>query len=116
MKNSNLKDVKVPTESAVYFANITVLNDNVPFLEKLRRCICVFRGHNWTIDPERIFYYSNEELENTIADRIQCKCCGIKLSAAPKTEYVHPRHKNYLPGFYKIPEDVKKSGVIKTEK
>lgn len=116
MKNSNLKDVKVPTESVAYFANITALNDCVPFLEKLRRCICVFRGHNWTVDPKRILYYSNEELENTITDRIQCKCCGIKLSAVPKTEYAHPDHKNYLLGFYKIPEDVKKSDIVKTEK
>lgn len=116
-----LKGVQVPTQNCLDLLNNRTYTNHVPLKEKLRRCLCVFRGHQWIVDPQRIFYASDEELENTITSRIYCKCCGITLAAAPEIEYEHkPYDSRWISGFYRIPDEAHthrpKSGVVKTEK
>lgn len=116
-----LKGVRVPTQNCADLLNNRLHTDYVPLKEKLRRCLCVFRGHKWAVNPQRVFYATDEELENTITSRIYCRCCGISLEAAPPIEYEHQQYGPcYAPGFYRIPDEAhtsrQKSGVIKTEK
>lgn len=89
--------------------SIETSNTCVPFLEKLRRCYCVFRGHKWVLNAQGVLYKTNEELENTITSRIYCKCCGIGLENARPVNY---SHKTFHPPFV----SKSKSRVIETEK